>query len=182
MVRQLLILIFAVILTGCNSNEQATSVEAQGARVIGYRFMIPGDDKPNLPRESGFSLISQAGQLNQELLNELKVKEAQLTASQVIRLHEMVYGDHPSTSAAACYDPHHIFVFYDDDGEIKNTIEICFSCLNIHTSPELEESQWRRHDFRSLARLCDEIGIGMTSRSAEDLILFWEESERLGKK
>ena len=177
------ILFLTLILCGCerkDSPQESSVSEALGARVIGYRFSIPGNDEPNTPRESGFSLINRSGALDQDLLRELKVKEALLTDDQVERLGKAVYGVHPVTNAAACYDPHHIFVFYDENGNVAKSVEICFSCLNIQTSPGLQESQWKRHDFRNLARLCDEIGIGMTSKTAEDFIKFWDSIDRLG--
>ena len=186
MMRVKLVLILSALLCGCDrdssSDEAKASTLAKDSRVVGYRFAPPGSDDPDIPRESGFTLIDRSGVLDQSLLNELKVKEAVLTAEQVDRLNAAVYGEHPATSAAACYDPHHIFVRYGEHDEIVSIIEVCFSCLNIHTSPELEEDQWRHHDFRSLARICDEIGIGMTSRTAEDLIKFWDESDRLGSQ
>jgi hypothetical protein len=180
------ILFFAVVVCGCerksSSTTEISNVQPQGARVVGFRFVLPGEDTPDMVRESGFSLIDRSGELNQGMLDELKVKESILTVEQVEQLNDAIYGEHPKTSSAACYDPHHIFVFYDEDDQIVNSIEICFSCLNINTSPELQETQWSKHDFRSLARLCDEIGIGMTSRTAEDLIQFWDETDRLGSK
>ena len=181
-----IILFLGALLCGCDRNsssaEKISPTQTHGARVVGFRFALPGDDTPNIPIESGFTLIDHSGGLNQVLLNELKVEEAVLTAEQVDRLNAAVYGEHPSISAAACYDPHHIFVFYDDHEKVVSSIEICFSCLNIHTFPGLEENQWRHHDFRSLARLCDEIGIGIGSQTAEDLIEFWDESDRLGSE
>ena len=186
MIRLALFLFLGTLICACDQNSSSDvakpHTEAQVARVVGYRFALPGDDTTNTPRESGFTLIDNSGTLNQDLLNELKVKDAILTTEQVDRLNFAVFGEHPMTSAAACYDPQHIFVRYDEHGKIVSSIEICFSCLNIHTSPELEEDQWRQHDFRSLARLCDEIGIGMTSKTAEDLIKFWDESDRLGSE
>ncbi len=186
MARVLQILFFALVVSGCDRNDLSSSgasiASEDVTRVVAFRFVLPGEDAPDTPMPSGFSLIDQSGKLDLTLLSELKVKEADLTIDQRDRLVAAVYGEHPVTSAAACYDPHHIFVFYDENGQIINLVEICFGCLNVHTYPELEETQWRRHDFRSLARLCDEIGIGMTSRTAEDLIRFWDESDRLGSK
>lgn len=181
MARVLQILFFAMLVCGGDRNDSSIAL-GKTTRVVGFRFVLPGEDEPDSPMPSGFSLIDQSGELDLALLSELKVKEANLTAAQRDSLVAAVYGDHQITSAAACYDPHHIFVFYDENDRIINLIEICFGCLNILTYPELDETQWLHHDFRVLARLCDEVGIGMASGTAEDLILFWDESRRLGSK
>ena len=175
-----------MIVCGCCRNTSPTSDRStaleDATRVVGFRFVLPGEGNTNLPRQSGFSLMTQSGDLDLKLLDELKVKEAILTDEQRDRLVAAVYGDHPVTSSAACHDPHHIFIFYDESDRITNVVEICFACLSIRTHPGLEESQWRHHDFRSLARLCDEIEIGMTSGTAEEKIQFWDEINRLGSR
>ena len=148
------------------------------SKVVAYRFALPGEGSGQLV-ESGFSLFNAEGQLNLEQLERLKVKEAILTSDQTERFVEAVYAEEDVTSAAACYDPHHIFLFYDDSGSLINVVEVCFSCYNLHAFPVLDKSIWRRHDFRTLARLCDEIGIGMSSGSAEDFIRMHDERDSI---
>ena len=150
----------------------------KNARVVGYRFALPWDDAPGAVMESGFSLIMRDGALDVPALDRLKVTEATLTRDQVGRLVDAVYGEHEKTGAAACYDPHHIFLFHDGDGTLFHVVEVCFGCTNLRTQPEIAEPQWWRHDFRELARICDEVGIGMVSGTAEDQIRFWDERER----
>lgn len=108
-----------------------------------------------------------------------KRNEAILKPDQVSRLVDAVYGSHEKTGPAACYDPHHIFLFYDTADVLIHVVEVCFSCTNLNSQPQIEESQWGRHDFRELARLCDEVGIGMNSGTAEDQIRFWDERDEL---
>lgn len=135
----LTILLLLALLCSCDQTDPDHSRAPSGAgetvRIVGYRFNSPGEDHPGIPTPSGFSLLGESGEVDLASLNELKVKEATLTEDQQVRLIEAVYADHPVTSAAACYDPHHLFVFYDADGQVHQAIEICFACLNLHTKP-----------------------------------------------
>ena len=101
MARLFQILFIAFITCGCDRNgsspPEVSDTETLGSKVIGYRFSIPGDDKPNMVKESVFSLINRSGDLDQNLLRDLKVKEALLTDDQVERLGKAVYGEHPVT-------------------------------------------------------------------------------------
>lgn len=130
-----------------------------------------------MPIETGFSLITKDGKLDIATLKSLKVAQATLTRDQVNRLVDSVYGPHSQAGAAACYDPHHIFLFYDKADVLINVVEVCFACINLHAQPQIKEAQWNRHDFRNLARICDEAGIGLTSRSAEEQILIWDQQD-----
>jgi hypothetical protein len=149
----------------------------KAARVVGYRFALPGEGS-GLPMESGFSLITRDGRLDIAVLKNLKLAQATLTPDQVSRLVDSVYGPHSETGPAACYDPHHIFLFYDAADVLINVVEVCFGCTNLNAQPQIEEPQWYRHDFRELARICDEAGIGMSLGTAEDQIRFWDERDR----
>jgi hypothetical protein len=133
----------------------------KAAKVVAYRFAIPGEGDTESPQETGFSLISQEGVLDFALLNKLEQAKATLTSEQVNRLVDAVYdGRHKETGPAACYDPHHVFLFYNSDNVVINVVEVCFGCINLRGQPQIGEEQWYRHDFRELARICDESGIG----------------------
>lgn len=190
--KQLVILILcSALIVGCGKQEAAkeqpaaikeseiTPANLKKARVVAYRFALPGDGESELPVESGFSLIDRNGRVDLATLDKLKQAKATLPPGQVHRLVDAVYGRNEKTGAAACYDPHHIFLFYDDSDSLINVVEICFSCTNLHAEPQIEELQWWRHDFRELARICDEVGIGMASGSAEDMIRLWDERDEL---
>jgi hypothetical protein len=56
---------------------------------------------------------------------------------------------------------------------------VCFGCINLHAQPDVGEPKWARHDFRELARLCDEVGIGMVSGTAKEQIRIWDERDKL---
>jgi hypothetical protein len=153
-----------------NSHIDESSLNA--AKVVGYRFASPDHFDPS------YSLITQEGRLDFATLERLKLTQATLTSTQVSRLVDAVYGPNSKTGPSACYDPHHIFLFYNANGLLVNVVEVCFGCKNLNLHPEISEQQWSRHDFRELARICDEAGIGMESGTAEDQIRFWDEQER----
>ncbi len=183
-------LLAVILFVGCEPDPKENAVPRSGensstgglnsgARVVGFRFALPGDDEPGVPVPSGFSLIQSDGNINFEQLDELKRKQATLSNTQVGKLVSAVHNAENKTSPAACYDPHHIFLFYDDAEQVTKVIEICFSCTKIRTQPELTEDQWYRHDFRALARLCEEIGIGLGAQTAEQFIEALDVRERL---
>jgi hypothetical protein len=185
----------ALLLCGCEKREVTTAevvtvetvpilssvpsmADLKAARVFAYRFALPNDGPADLPMESGFSLITLEGGLDVATLEKLKIAEATLTQGQVLRLVDAVYGRHKKFGPAACYTPHHLFLFHDSAGRLIQAIEVCFGCINLHAQPDVGEPQWARHDFRELARLCDEIGIGMVSGTAEQQIRVWDEAEQ----
>ena len=190
MIRHLIVAAWAVLLVGCDQRPaEQELVEVQSvkggaeallnARVVGYRFALPGEGNDEEAVDSGFSLLQEGGKIDLKLLQKLKKKEAPLDSDQVARLVGAVYGPHERRGPAACYDPHHIFLFFGDSNTLINAVEVCFSCTNLHAHPDVGESQWYRHDFRVLARLCDEIGIGMTSGTADNFIRVWDERDGL---
>lgn len=150
---------------------------ANAGKVVGYRFALPGDDRPDLPVPSGFSLLNEAGEVDFALLEKLKQSEAVLSPGQAQTLNDAVHGDNPEWIGAACYDPHHIFISYDGSARVTGVVEVCFSCTKVRTYPDLAKARWWRHDFRELARLCDEIGIGLTSGTANEMIELWDERD-----
>lgn len=135
------------------------------AKVVGYRFKISSDDAKG-PAPSGFSLLTKAG-LDAKQLANLTIKSAELSPAQVVRLEKVTFSTTHRTEPAACYDPHHIFVFYAKDGTVTNAIEVCFSCTGVGTIPAAKEQQWYRHDFVALAYLADELGLWLENRTAK---------------
>lgn len=186
MMKQLAMLaLCAVLVAGCGKQEEVEAPAAikesdisiaslKASKVIVYRFSQRGDEDPKVLIEPA-SMITGEGSLDLQSLKTLKRAEATLTPEQVGRLVDAVYGSNEKTESAACYEPHHIFLFYDNSDALINVVEVCFECTNLSAYPELEKPQWWRHDFRALARICDEAGVGMTAGSAEDLIQLRDE-------
>lgn len=181
--------LYLIFFTSCEKREivdasisiqesKITESSLKNARVVAYRFALPGEGGER-PREPGFSLITQNRKLDLTALKNLKQAEVTLNAEQVSQLVDAIYGAHDHTGPAACYEPHHIFLFYDTNDVLIHVVEVCFGCTNLQAQPQIEEPQWGKHDFRKLARICDEIGIGMSSGSAEDQIRLWDERDQL---
>jgi len=138
-------------------------------KVVGFRFRLPSDGSEG-PVPSGFSLLKN-GAIDIAQLEKLKQKSAELTVAQTSKLLTAVNGKeaiHP----AACYDPHHVFLFYSGEGTIVAAVEVCFSCTGICTMPGISEARWYRHDFAALARLTDELGLWQESRTVNE----WEKA------
>ena len=144
---------------------KATWPNTQYAKVIGYRFKLPSDDaKDSGPVPSGFSLLNKSG-VDTKQLAELTVKSVELTKQQIADLLRATFNPTHRVNPAACYDPHHIFIFYSDDGTALSAIEVCFSCTGIATTPDTPKSKWYRHDFVALARLTDALGLWLEHRT-----------------
>lgn len=159
------LLVSAISLLADGSAQPATWPAKDYAKVVGYRFKIPSDDAKG-PVPSGFSLLTKDG-LDSKQLASLTIKSAELSPAQVVKLEKAAFSATHRTEPAACYDPHHIFIFYAKDGTVTNVIEVCFSCTGVATIPSTTEKQWYRHDFVALAYLADELGLWLENRTAK---------------
>lgn len=126
------------------------------ARAVAYRYRIPGEGSSDGP-EIGFTMLRK-NLLNEDLLKRQTVKSVELKPGQVEKLTEAVNAKERGT-AYACYNPHHIFVFYSDKGAVVAAVEICFECLGLSALPDIAEPRWHRHDYHALAMLVDEVGL-----------------------
>lgn len=102
-------------------------------------------------------------------LAKLKTKEVVLEEGDVDLLLNAVFNSKLRFGLTACYNPHHVFVFFKDDRPIA-AIEICFSCDNIGFSPEKDTDF--HFDLEVLARLSVKLGLGLgpTKRSIDDYV------------
>lgn len=129
-------------------------------RVVGYLFDNPTDEP--------FSLLrTEPVDMNQLL--KLKTKEVILDENNVDSLLNAVFNSNLRFGLTACYNPHHVFVFFKDTQPIA-AIEICFSCDNIAFYPTRETDF--HFDLEALARLSDRLGLGLgpTKRSVDDYV------------
>lgn len=136
------------------------------AKIVAHRFTLP-------ERSQGFSMMSDS-RVNLTALKKLSVKSAELTAKQRTTFLSAALSKEVGLSPAACYDPHHIFLLYDKKGQLINAFEVCFSCTNVRALPDFKEEHWRHHDWKALAFLCDEIGIGLGADTAEQFVKLHE--------
>ena len=80
-----------------------------------------------------------------------------LDAKQVALLRSAITGPRPLPDAyAACFDPHHAFVFYDHLGKVVGHIDICFQCAGYEATPKgfSDELNWK-----ALTTLMKDLGI-----------------------
>lgn len=137
------------------------------SKVIGYRFQLPSDNAKH-PVPSGFTLLKK-GAVDAVQLERFTIKSAELGQEHIQKLTAAVSAKR-ITYPAACYDPHHIFVFYSETGTVVAAIEICFSCTGVAAIPAIAEPQWYRHDYAALAKLTDELGLWLGPPTVKDWI------------
>jgi hypothetical protein len=126
------------------------------SRVVGYTFLSDVPDNPN------FTLLGDA-KVNETQLQKLKTAEAILTGSQVSRLMKAASTSTIRTPGAACYEPHHIFVFYDGERAVA-AIELCFSCNQLNALPA-PPHRWTQN-WATLAKLSWDLHLGLGSPDA----------------
>jgi hypothetical protein len=73
-----------------------------------------------------------------------------LNESQEKRLEAAVTGSHPDHPVAACFYPHHAFLFFGAEGKIVGHIDVCFLCSNYAGYPKGFASSWDLDAIRSL--------------------------------
>lgn len=137
--------------------------------VTGYRFKTD-------PAEEPFScIVHNQSRIDLGELAKRTEASAVLPAESIVELLDATFQKEEGLAAAACYEPHHLFLFRDNLGEITHAIEICFGCTNISALPPLPEGQWQRHDFRRLYKLCE--SEGLADQPAEDFFRIWDKRE-----
>ena len=60
----------------------------------------------------------------------------------------------------ACFDPHHAFVFLDDDQSVVGHIDICFLCNQYRASPLGYAVNW---DLNAVAELFVELELEISN-------------------
>ena len=149
--------VLACVETNAQENAAKRVTEWPGvpySRVVGYSFVPDSKDDE-------FTLLRD-GKFNEAKLKEVKTKEAVLAANQTKNLLKATFDYSRRTQGAACYEPHHIFVFYDSASHPIGAIEICFSCRHIGSWP-VPAKQVNGHDFAALAKLSWKLGLGLGS-------------------
>ncbi len=98
-------------------------------------------------------IISRDGELN---ATRIPADGVILDQSQLQRLETAVTGSHPSHPVAACFYPHHAFVFFDSLGSIVGHMDVCFLCSNYRGTPEGFADNW---DLDALQALIKALGM-----------------------
>ncbi|MEM7698809.1 MAG: hypothetical protein AAF236_10430 [Verrucomicrobiota bacterium] len=102
-------------------------------------------------------ILDQDGNLNPTRLPKDGVV---LTDAQITALEAAVTGEHPDHPVAACFYPHHAFIFYGETGEIIGHINICFLCSNYSGDPPGFASNW---NLAALRDIFDDIGMPLSN-------------------
>jgi hypothetical protein len=137
-------------------------------KVIGYRYEFPEIDYcadllyPENRDGKDF-------RLNHTKLARLSRASRELDSEQIERLFTATFAPKGDTGAGACYQPHHIFVFYGSDGVATQAIEVCFGCRNIIVAPEPADGT-PSASLRELATLCSDLGLWFTDESLSDYL------------
>lgn len=147
----LLLLLLIINLSGCVTPAPNPKwPDKQFDRVVGYQFVNPpGIGSPFLAGKETASF---------KQLTQLKRKEAVLSAQDTDQLFEAMFSNEPPpTFAFACYEPHHIFVFYSKQKAVA-AFEVCFLCRSSSSWPSQPSAS--NPSFKRLATLCMKLGIG----------------------
>lgn len=95
-------------------------------------------------------VINQGVKLHRDVSNP---DGARLSVDQEARLLAAIGSEHTPHRVAACYNPHHLFVFYDGEKPVAY-YEVCFSCGGFEFSPQ-GAAKW--NDMVALATIFDEL-------------------------
>jgi hypothetical protein len=148
--------LFLVLLIMINTSGCVTSAispkwpDKQFDRVVGYQFVNPpGIGSPFLDGKDAPSF---------KQLSQLKRKEAELSAADTEQLFKAMFSDEPPPKIFfACYEPHHIFVFYSGEKAVA-AFEVCFLCSSSGAWPGQPAAS--NPSFKKLAGLCLSLGLG----------------------
>ena len=140
-----------------------------------------GDGDTRIP----YGLINDRNIVDVAALSTRIVKSGTLkheAAEEVIRGSTKGTERHPIME---CYEPHHIFVFYDYDGSPVAAIEVCFSCNRVKMTPEVRAMGGRfgpfeTADLAGLARVATEAGLDLKPYGSVDAYV--ERLEKLAKR
>ena len=150
-IRKVLFLLVLLMTPGCQNQNMSQHTGGTWhfdgiAEIRAYR--LNWDD----PHAFG-SIITPKGNLNSTRLPEVGIP---LNKEQEGKLQAAVTGTHLSHPVAACFYPHHAFVFFDDSGKIIGHVDICFICSNYRGSPTGFADRW---DLESLEQLVLDLGM-----------------------
>lgn len=124
------------------------------AKVVGYYFVPELDGK--------FSTIDENG-LRVDDLAKYKLQEQALQPRQIDHLLQAGFASKVHFPRAACYAPHHVFVFYNQAGQPVAACEFCLSCKGFATWPDekppRQPNDQRARNYVALALLCGELGL-----------------------
>jgi hypothetical protein len=123
------------------------------------------------PFNVGDTLIPQ-GLINDRNIVDVAALSTRLVKSGVLKhdaAEDVLRGTINGTKRhpiAECYEPHHLFVFYDYEGHPVAAIEVCFSCNRVKMTPEVRFGggaigPFETADLVGLAKIATEAGLDL---------------------
>lgn len=159
--RFLAFLCLSLAFAGCDSSELPKSKAGGDWGFI--KFSEVRAYRTNWEEQSAIEfIVTEDGQLNRTRIPHDGIP---LDASQVARLHSAIATAHPEPDViAACFNPHHAFVFYDESGKIIAYVDLCFQCGNYRYHPD---GFSRSIDWGALESLVKELGMPIANSKWE---------------
>ncbi|YCM43985.1 hypothetical protein V2O64_21990 [Verrucomicrobiaceae bacterium 227] len=199
--RLFLLLILAVqTVTGDEATEQKKKdplrLFHEATYCVAYELGDPPQNPEVVSSDKSFESLKKARilqtrtHLNVIGLTSQTIRQKLLSKEQITELTNATFKSKVYYPAFDCYDPHHVFVFYDFFGKPHACIEVCFTCnaikfardLNDPTTPrKLDKSEYEPEpfggddydryedwspfrasgDFLAIAKICIDSGMGL---------------------
>jgi len=114
-----------------------------------------------------YGVIEFGSKLDIAALAGLSRERARLSDAQRETLLKAVFDPHEEALIRECYNPHHIFVFYDRAGQPVGAIEVCLSCRGVDCLPRIESEGVLLHhvDFLAIATLLNDLHLSLAPGS-----------------
>ena len=120
--------------------------------------------------QRGTAIVFPDGSLHRGVIDSKTVK---LDESQILKLRKLLTEESKKEFGESdCYEPHHAFVFYNEEGKVTASFDICFLCSGYHSNPE---GVARNADLDALEAFCGELGLPMFEKPADYTKLYLKE-------
>ena len=121
----------------------------------------------------GSSITFPDGSLHKGVIRATTIR---LNEAQTAKLRKLLTSDSESEHGDVdCYDPHHAFVFYDQDWKVVASIDICFLCDDYVARPKGVSNLI---DLAALEALCREFGLPVLEDSSNYTVLYRQERSK----
>ena len=162
---------------------------------IAYELKDTHDKISEAPAQKDFEdlqrsrILQTRTHLNVAALTTRISRQKLLTKEQIAELTKATFKSKVHYPTYDCYFPHHIFIFYDDFGDPRACIEVCFECVAIKYARNLKDPTFPKEiytteeesdpfgggvpqyedwspfqatgDFLAIAKICIDSGMGL---------------------
>lgn len=162
--KTLLVLFLFTIVHADDTPKQWPSEPFQ--HVVAYCYDFSQDQR-------GSSITFPDGSLHKGVIRATTIR---LNDTQTVKLRALLSKDSENERGEVeCYDPHHAFVFYDQDWKVVASVDICFLCDNYVARPRGVSNLI---DLVALEALCREFGLPMLEDSSNYTALYQQEQPK----